>query len=332
MQFVRKTNEEFLQELKDKNIIYTPLEEYKGSSTKIKWYCPKCKNTFYASPNNILNGRGCSYCRKCAKSILIGFNDMWTTNPKLASMLLNPDDGYKYMQNSHSYTDWVCPVCKSIVYNKRISYVNEHGVSCPNCSDGISYSEKFISNLLKQLKVNFVHDCSFDWSNGKRYDFYIKELSLIIECHGEQHYIDGFTKVGGKSAKEQQDIDIYKKNIALNNKIEKYLQLDCRISKLEYIKNSIINSCFSKIFDLSNVDWDECHRYSINSSRIVEACELWNKTKDTKRISEELCISRTTVIEYLKNGAILGLCDYDPKKNINKFWSKNTEYFSAEVS
>ena len=33
----RKTNLEFLQELKDKNIPYTPLEDYIDSGTKIKW-------------------------------------------------------------------------------------------------------------------------------------------------------------------------------------------------------------------------------------------------------------------------------------------------------
>lgn len=323
MQFIRKTNEEFIQELKDKNIIYTPLEEYKGSSTKIKWYCPKCKNTFYASPNNILKGRGCSYCRKGAKAILVGFNDMWTTNPKLASMLLNPDDGYNYTQNSHKYTDWVCPTCHSIIHNKRISYVNEHGVSCPNCSDGASYPEKFVFNMLKQLRVDFVYDQTREWSKARRYDFYIEDLSLIIECHGSQHYIDGFVSVGGKSAKEQREIDVYKKSLALENNIKTYIELDCKISKFEYIKNSIMDSALSKIFDLSNIDWDECDEYSIDSSRIIEVCKLWNEIKDTKRISTKLRISRAATIDYLKKGSTLGLCDYNAKDNMRKSKSKS---------
>lgn len=318
MQFVQKTNEEFLQELKDKNIIYTPLEEYKKYFEKIAWKCPKCGNTFYATPSNIFKGRGCSYCRKGAKSILVGFNDMWTTNPQLASMLANPDDGYRYSQYSGKNTDWICPSCGSVVCNKRISYVNEHGVSCSNCSDGVSYPEKFLSNMFKQLNIKFAHDCSFDWSEGKRYDFYIKDLSLIIECHGGQHYVDGFTTVGGKSAKEQHVLDNYKKNLALKNNIKIYVQLDCKVSKLEYIKNSILNSVLCEFFDLSYIDWNQCDKYSIDSSRIIEACELWNEFKDTKRISNELCISRTTVIEYLNKGTKLGLCDYNAKDNVGK--------------
>ena len=57
MIFVQKTNEEFLQELKDKNIIYIPLEEYKKYSKKIAWKCPKCENIFYATPSNIFQSR-----------------------------------------------------------------------------------------------------------------------------------------------------------------------------------------------------------------------------------------------------------------------------------
>lgn len=323
MHFVRKTNEEFLQELKDKDIIYIPLEEYKGSSIKIKWHCPKCCNEFYASPNNILSGRGCSYCRKSAKSILIGFNDMWTTNPQLASMLANQEDGYKYAQNSHKSTDWVCPICNNIVYGKTISSVNRYGLSCSSCSDGVSYPEKLISNMLKQLNIKFIHDEPLSWSNGKRYDFYIEEMSLIIESHGGQHYEDGFITVGGKSVKEQQNIDIYKKNLALENNIEKYIQLDCRISELEFIKKSIIDSDLALIFDLSSIDWEKCHKDSISSSRVIEACKLWNKTENTKLISDKLCISRTTVIEYLNKGNGLGLCNYNARKNMSKTNSKS---------
>lgn len=323
MRFVRKTNDEFLIELKRKNIIYTPLEKYNGNNNKIKWLCYKCNNIFYSSPNNILNGRGCSYCNNNGKSILIGFNDMWTTNSKLASMLLNNKDGYKYKQNSNVKVDWICPLCKSIIYSKRISYVNKNGLSCPNCSDGISYPEKFISNMLMQLNIKFLHDTSFNWSNGKRYDFYIKDMSLIIETHGMQHYKNGFVNIGGKNHIQQNIIDYDKKNQALKNGVEKYIELDCRYSKSEYILNEIMNSELSKIFNLNDIDWNICNEYAITNSKIIDVCKIWNETKNTKYISDTLKLSRTTVIDYLKKGNNLGLCDYNSFENILNCNSKS---------
>ena len=177
--------------------------------------------------------------------------------------------------------------------------------------------------MLEQLKIGFMHDHPFDWSNGKRYDFYIENLSLIIETHGGQHYNDGFTTLGGKTAQEQQVIDEYKQNLAINNNIGTYIQLDCRMSNLEYIKHSIINSYLSEIFDLSDVDWEKCDKYAFNSSRFIETCELWNEHQDTKLISNKLHMSRTTVIDYLNRGTKLGLCNYNAKDNITKIRSKS---------
>lgn len=322
MRFVKRTNEEFLQELHNKNIIYTPLEEYKSNSEKIWWFCPNCKNKFLATPSNILNGKGCSYCVG-KKAVLIGYNDMWTTNPMLAKLLKNPEDGYKYRQNSNKHTDWVCPICNSVIYDKRISFVNKQGLFCSNCSDGISYPEKFVSNLLSQLNVKFKHDVSFNWSNDKRYDFYVEELSLIIECHGKQHYENGFINIGGKSAKEQHYNDIKKRENSLLNGIHKYIELDCRISEKNHIKESIMNSELLNIFDLHSVNWEKCNEYAISGSKIIEVCKLWNKIQDTKYISDEFDVSRTTVIDYLKKGNLLGLCKYNAKTSVQKSLCKS---------
>ena len=62
---------------------------------------------------------------------------MWDTNPQQASMLLNPEDGYKYSQCSAAKVPWKCPNCGHIKI-QAISNVNYRGLSCPICSDGIS--------------------------------------------------------------------------------------------------------------------------------------------------------------------------------------------------
>ena len=62
-------------------------------------------------------GHGCPVCNN--KVIMRGVNDMWTTNPELASLLADPNDGYKYARCSQKSVDWKCPNCHSLVKNKK---------------------------------------------------------------------------------------------------------------------------------------------------------------------------------------------------------------------
>ena len=58
-------------------------------------------------------------------------------------------------------------------------------------------------SVLKQLNIEFEYQKIFDWSkniktnnlilNGRKiYDFYLNELNIIIETHGDQHFNQGF--------------------------------------------------------------------------------------------------------------------------------------------
>ena len=165
------TNDEFLKRLKNKNIKYIPLEEYQGYEVKIKWACLKnTKHIFEATPLNVFGGRGCPYCSH--HKVFVGETDMWTTNPKMASMLKDPEDGYKYTENSTHRLYWKCLDCGNILF-KSPNTVFRQGLSCDVCSDGISYAERYMISILNQLNIKYLHDVATNWSNGKRYDFYI---------------------------------------------------------------------------------------------------------------------------------------------------------------
>ncbi len=60
---VKKSNAEFIKELKEKKIEYKPLEKYDGASKKILFKCNQCGNIWGAKPTNILSGKGCPKCR-----------------------------------------------------------------------------------------------------------------------------------------------------------------------------------------------------------------------------------------------------------------------------
>ena len=266
---------------------------------------------------DLLNGTGCPVCSN--RKVFKGVNDMWTTNPELAKLLANPDDGYKYTQSSHHHLDWKCPDCGNIIKNREIKSINNRGLCCPKCSDGISYPEKFMYNLLQQLNVNFVYQLShitFDWCKGHnydvKYDFYIPSINCIIETHGLQHY-DNNNGCWDNTTEQQQENDKFKKQLAIENNIKNYIVIDCRYSNIEWIKNSILNSKLLELFDLSNVNWTEINKQSYKSI-IKEVCDMWKiGVKNTNILHHKFKLNICCIREYLHRGEKLGWCDYNPK-------------------
>lgn len=59
----RLNNDIFLQRLKENELPYTPLEEYKGNHTKILMRCNNCGESWMATPHNLQSGFGCPHCR-----------------------------------------------------------------------------------------------------------------------------------------------------------------------------------------------------------------------------------------------------------------------------
>lgn len=322
--FQRLTNEEFLENLKKYNVKYMPLELYKKAHTKMKFQCDKNPNhIFETTPSDIYSGNThCPYCMR--RKVFVGETDAWTERPDVAKLLLNPEDGYKYFATGSQYLDFVCPNCKSIIKH-NISIVSRYGLYCSHCGDGMSFGEKFVNELLKQLKIEFVFNKATQWSDNKRYDFIIKSMSLIIEVHGAQHYRTAFSfkhsSRKSKSLEEEQANDVYKKSLAMNNGIKHYVELDCRNSDYEFVKQSVLESELSKLYDLSNIDWEKCFE-ATGVSNVKRCADLWNGgMKNTKEISEEICMDRTSVIEYLKKAKMLGLCDFilNYKKNKSRY-------------
>ena len=243
--------------------------------------------------------------------VVKGKTDLWTTAPHIANLLLYPEHGYKLSLESHKKDDFVCPDCGTVIKNKIIRNVTKHGLRCPVCSDGISFPEKVVSNLLKQLDIDFIYDKSYDWSNNKRYDFYVKDLYLIIETHGLQHFSDK-NLFNNKHKYTEKENDAYKKELAMHNDIQNYVELDCRYSDFKYIKNSILNSELKNIFNLLLIDWDILYKDCLKS-KVIEVCDVYNSgIKNTIEIARLLKIDASTVSDYLKRCDEVGLCNYTP--------------------
>lgn len=278
-----------------------------GKTAKTWWIC-ELGHEWEAGIAHRSNGTGCPYCS--GHMAWRGFNDMWTTNPELAKQLANPEDGYMHTQGSDTKLDWKCSECKSIIKHKRIGGVNSQGLCCPKCSDGVSFGEKFLYSILNRHSINFSFDSTQEWSEGKRYDFYLPDHKCIIEVHGAQHYKD-FARKSGRTFKEEQENDKLKEKLAKENDIDKYIVIDARESTVEWMKNSILSSDIMKI--VSDIDFEQIGQLA-SDSFIKAACDLWNSgIQSTLGIAEIMKISKTTALNYLKRGAEIGWCNYCPK-------------------
>lgn len=316
--------------LKGTKIIVKIEDLTKGSRVKVTNICDDCSKII---PNitfgDIINQRensidGKDRCFDCGKIVggdslvkryVNDENCIAKVNEEFAVLFWNKEDTFTRTCQSNRKADFKCPNCNNKI-SVKIEKAYRRGLSCNRCSDGIKYPEKFMSNVLHQLNVEFETQKSFEWSEDSKYDFYLDLFNLIIETHGGQHYAGRFESYSnGRNLTEEQENDKNKEEMVLENKVN-YIIIDSRLSELEHIKKSIEKSEISKLFDLSNIDWGECHRYACKS--IVK--ETWDKynegIKDNKVLARIIGIDRSTVQRYLKKGNKVGLCDYKPQAKI----------------
>lgn len=301
------------------------IEQTKHGEKKRKFYeykCLDCGDTDTISEEKLQYRNDCLVCGKMIKKIVAGINDIMTTHPLVAINIKNEEDRYKYTSSSNETVLFKCVKC-DYERSQMIIKATQNGVyNCPCCDDGVSYPEKFMIGLLKQLNIEYqtqLSSTTFDWIvNGYKYDFYIPSLNIIIETHGLQHY-EQCKGSFDKPLEEQQKIDYEKLELALNNGFTdaEYIVIDCRYSKSDYIKNNILSSDkMNKYFDLSNIDWSLCLKETATSN-VKMACEL---KKDYPKLSVSdiailLDLSKGSVTDYLKKGSESGLCDYKVGEN-----------------
>lgn len=286
---------------------------------KEKYYtvkCLKCNGIYDVREGNIWHKRGCPYCKN--KKVLIGFNDIATTNPLLMTMMKDKNNAFRYVEKSYKKIDWVCPNCGEYINNKSIFLVNKAGLHCPKCDDGISLPNRIMYNILSQCNIDFEREKLFEEIPYKKYDFYIPEWSLIIEMQGGFHKLSKFDKEVSSVISN----DIYKKKRALEIGIKEYIQIDADESDFSYIYQNIKNSRLKKYINFDKIDSYKCYSDSIQSV-IPKICNKWNNSNATiEELSKEYKLHIATIGRYLKIGNELHLCSYVPNDGIRRAKSK----------
>ena len=295
-----------------------PYETTKQSNKKIWLYCQKYDYHNYDREGNKIGyeiicsqfykGSDCSYCsiNKLHIKDSLAYN-----YPQVAKMIaikennLTFEDCYNISCFSGKKFYFKCLECNKISDKKyTICQIVKHGYSCKYCSDGISIPNKFIQKLLSQLDINYSSEYSpYYFKKSQRVDIFIQSIGLVIEMDGnygnhtiEYDYWRDFLNIkygGYKTIRiDLTDDNRYRKDL------------------FNYLKEQILNSELSKLFDLSNVNWEYIWGQS-QKSKCIECWKLWNSgIHNVTEISRILNISRPTVITYLKRGTECGKCEY----------------------
>lgn len=330
-------NLQIISRKRDKTKNSTLHKYYRYKCLNCGWDCGEhynhrlnCYNhEFWVLESNLskINGSGCACCNN--KVVIKNVNNLLFKYSEVAKYLVNTEDGYTHTSKSPKKILCKCPVCNNTRYYSVQNLVVK-GFYCDKCSDGISFSEKFISNLLSQLNIKYVRQFCLK-SNVRKYfyDFYFEyhNKKYIIEANGIQHYKE--TKFSNNNTKTLDDEirnDKEKFDLALRNGInyQNYIVIDARVSELEYIKNSIIHSNLSSIFDIKNIDWNECLLYA-SKSILPEICQYWEQNHQNislSNLSKKYNLDRSTITQYLKNGTKIGICNYDPQIEKEKQYNK----------
>ena len=299
-----------------------------------KYHCNKCGNEDWVVESSLLRHIGCNVCSN--KKAKLGFNTIYDTDKWMIDLGISEEDAKRYTHSSGQKITVKCPNCKK-EKEIRISHIYELKSIMCSCGDGVSYPEKFVISLLDQLGINHITQYFSKWSCRRKYDFYfeISNKKYIIETHGEQHYGSSEFLIKKET---QQKIDKLKKELALKNGIDYYIELDCRKSNLEWVRNSIINSELNKIFNLKKVNWLKCEEFAL-SNRVKEVCDYWhlhneinNEGLTTKDLGEVFGLNFNTICTYLKQGKKLNWCNYTPKEGLAKRDSKNSSLIKQRCS
>jgi hypothetical protein len=99
------------------------------------------------------------------------------------------------------------------------------------------------------------------------------------------------------------------------------IRIDCDYvhthKRFSYIKENILNSEISNIFDLSCVDWEDANLNAMHSL-VADVARLWEDGFCVADIEKVLPIERHTIREYLKIAGEHNMCSYNKETAIQR--------------
>jgi hypothetical protein len=109
---------------------WDPSNVTKGSERKLEWRCPKGHHYLASVDKRAIRNQGCPFCSN--KKLLLGFNDLATVNPKIATEA----DGWdpkSVLGNSTLQKKWKCVF--GHCWNSKVRDRTRKNLGCPVCAN-----------------------------------------------------------------------------------------------------------------------------------------------------------------------------------------------------
>jgi very-short-patch-repair endonuclease len=203
-----------------KNLL-SPRQVFKGSVKKHIFDCNNCDHEFETSPSQITRQtQWCPYCanqKLCTKKdCKMCFEKSFASHTK-SHFFSNKNTLTPRHVFLNSHLKYIFNCEKNHEFKMRVYSISGQKQWCPTC---FFKTQCKLSDWLKIRLLIFESEKTFIWTKTEksfmRYDFYIKDLNLIIELDGLQHHIQ---VSNWKSPEEQQITDKIKNNLAKDNNI-----------------------------------------------------------------------------------------------------------------
>ena len=212
-----------------------PFKYTRHTNRKVWIYCQEkdYHGSYDILCGEFVNGGRCGYCKGSVK--VHERDSLGYLYPKSLRVWSdkNEKSPYEYTPYSNKYIWHKCLSFKHEDHYGAVSNVCISDFRCPDCVR--EQKDSIMATTLKQvLKREYGHtiweyDAGFKVHNHiSRYDIYVPELNLLIECQSEYH-----------DSEEQIEIDRLKKQFALDNGYE-YIAIDKRDFSIEEILHFFI--------------------------------------------------------------------------------------------
>ena len=233
----RKTHEQYVEEVKNKNPNVTVLEKYIDAKTKILHKCNICGKEWEVTPNSILNGKGCPNCnikklRSPKKTHEKFIEEMFNINKDITVI-------GKY-NGARNPIECKCNKC-NYIWNPTASSILS-GSGCPKCAGRNKTTEEFIKEM---DTINSDIEILGEYINSItpikckcricKHEWYTKPTNLLHNKNGCP--ICGIEKSASAKRMSQEEFE-KRLNETHNNEIialEEYKGFDVRI-KFKHIK------------------------------------------------------------------------------------------------
>ena len=185
-----KSNESFIEEAKllhNNKYSYSKVN-YVSVNSPVIITCNECGNEFKQKPKHHLYGFG--GCKRCNNKIqshrrMLGAKE-FTKRSVVVHGQSYSYDGLSY-KNAKTNVEILCKNCKEIFWQRPD--VHLIGGGCPRCKQ--SLGERKVEAYLSLRNVKYERNKTFSECKSirmLRFDFYLPELSTIIEYDGVQHF------------------------------------------------------------------------------------------------------------------------------------------------